>query len=268
MSAGNLFPALNMNPSVEVVYMAKNPNNKTKKPVKRDEPMTSAMKFFLAGCIAELYLLLIRRFYINGTAEQQIAWYDVYLTRLIWGGAAVLAVGLILSYLWRESKKNRVIGWSVSGLGLFFSVSAGLVLWNMSVLALLTVVVPVVMLLGVLWSLYDRECALSLTVLGLSLVVLWVCRRQLASIYYGTAVKAVVVIAIVLLAVLAFLVKQGKLGKLLPAQADSLPVYVACGLSAVALAVALVSSVIAYYATWVLAVVVFGLAVYYTVKQL
>ena len=37
---------------------------------------------------------------------------------------------------------------------------------------------------------------------------------------------------------------------------------------AVALAVALISSGIAYYAMWALAAVVFALAVYYTVKQL
>ena len=52
------------------------------------------------------------------------------------------------------------------------------------------------------------------------------------------------------------------------AKADPLPVYVACGLSAVAMAVALISTTTAYYAMWALAMVVFGLAVYYTVKQL
>ena len=42
--------------------MAKNPN---KKVAPKDEPMNGAMKFFLAGCVAELYLLILRRFYIN-----------------------------------------------------------------------------------------------------------------------------------------------------------------------------------------------------------
>ena len=45
-------------------------------------------------------------------------------------------------------------------------------------------------------------------------------------------------------------------------------VYTACGLSVVALAAALVSPVIAYYAMWALAIAAFGLTVYYTVKQL
>ncbi|MFR7893841.1 MAG: hypothetical protein ACLU38_06945 [Dysosmobacter sp.] len=33
----------------------------------------------------------------------------------------------------------------------------------------MTTAVPVIMLLGILWALYDRECALALTVLGASL---------------------------------------------------------------------------------------------------
>ena len=246
--------------------MPKNSNSKSKQ-VKRDEPMTGAMKFFLAGCVAELYLLIIRRFYVNGTLEQAVAW-DTYLTVFAGAGAVVLAVGLLLSFFWKTDKKKRVIGWSVTGAGLFLAAASLLVRWNMATLTLLTVVVPVVILLGVLWSLYDRECALSLTILGVSLIALWICRKQLSSMYLGTYVKIFAVVYIVVLIAVALLTKQGKLKKLLPASADPLPVYVACGLSAVAMLGALFNTVVAYYAMWALAIVVFGLAVYYTVKQL
>ena len=246
--------------------MAKNPKSKSKQ-VKRDEPMNGAMKFFLAGCVAELYLLIVRRFYVNGTLEQVVAWDD-YLKVFGWIGVAVLAVGLVLSFLWRADKKKRIIGWSVAGAGLFLAAASFLVHWNMATLTLLSVAVPVAMLLGILWSLYDRECALSLTILGVSLIALWVCRRQLSSMYMGTYVKVFAVIYILLLLGVALLTKQGKLGKLLPANADPLPVYVACGLSAVAMLGALFSTAVAYYAMWALAIVVFALAVYYTVKQL
>lgn len=246
--------------------MPKNSNSKSKQ-VKRDEPMTGAMKFFLAGCVAELYLLIIRRFYVNGTLEQAVAW-DTYLTVFAGAGAVVLAVGLLLSFFWKTDKKKRVIGWSVTGAGLFLAAASLLVRWNMATLTLLTVVVPVVILLGVLWSLYDRECALSLTILGVSLIALWICRKQLSSMYLGTYVKIFAVVYIVALIAVALLTKQGKLKKLLPASADPLPVYVACGLSAVAMLGALFNTVVAYYAMWALAIVVFGLAVYYTVKQL
>lgn len=246
--------------------MPKNSNSKAK-PVKRDEPMNGAMKFFLAGCVAELYLLIVRRFYVSGTLAQVVAW-DGYLKVFAWAGVAVLALGLVLSFLWKQDRKKRVTGWSVTGAGAFLAVSSFLVHWNMSTLTLLTVVVPVIMLLGILWSLYDRECSLALTILGVSLIALWVCRRQMYSIYYGNYVRFAAVAYIVVLAAVALLLKSGRLTGLLPAKADPLPVYVACGLSAAAMAVALINTTTAYYAIWVLAMVVFGLAVYYTVKQL
>lgn len=80
--------------------MGKNPNSRPK-PVKRDEPMTSAMKFFLCGCVAELYLLVVRRFYINGTLEQVVSW-DSYLNYLLYAGVAVAVVGVILSAVWHK----------------------------------------------------------------------------------------------------------------------------------------------------------------------
>ena len=255
--------------------MPKNPNRRSK-PVKRDEPMTGAMKFFLAGCVAELYLLIVRRFYLAGIAEQQIAWYDDYLWVLAGVGAAVFAVGAVLSVLWKADRKKRVIGWYTAGLGAFLAISTVLIrLMNASAVTLLSVVVPVVMLLVILWSLYDRECAVSLTILGVSLVFLWVCRRTLSNIYYGTLIRVAAVLFLVVLAaaaVLAYKVGKGggRLGKfrLLPSGADLLPIYSACGLSAAGIAAALISTTVAYYAMWALAIVVFALAVYYTVKQL
>lgn len=255
--------------------MPKNPNHRSK-PVKGDEPMTGAMKFFLAGCVAELYLLIVRRFYVNGTAQQQIIWFDKYLWVLAGAGAAVLVLGALLGAAWKSDRKKRANGWYIAGIGAFVALSALLIrALNAPVVTLLTVVVPVAMLLVILWSLYDRECAVALTILGVSLIFLWICRRTLTNVYYGTLIRVAAVVFLVLLAVIAYLTRRagqngGKLGKLrlLPGDADLLPVYTACGLSAAAVAAALISVNIAYYAMWALAVVVFALAVYYTVKQL
>ena len=75
--------------------MAKNPN---KKAVQKDEPMNGAMKFFLAGCVAELYLLIIRRFYVNANSDiTRFAWYDHYLWLLSGIGAGLLVVGVIVA---------------------------------------------------------------------------------------------------------------------------------------------------------------------------
>ena len=199
---------------------------------------------------------------------QMITWYD-YLFYFSIAGLVILAAGAVLSAVWRKEQKKRHIGWYIAGAGAFLALASFLI-WKLNTPALtfLSVLVPVVMLLGILWNLYDRECALALTILGTSLIVLWVCRRVMSSIYLGTYVKVVVILYLVLLIATAFLAKNDKLRKLLPANADLLPVYLACGLSFVALVVALINTVAAYYAMWALAIVVFALAVYYTVKQL
>ena len=233
--------------------MAKNPS---KKAVGKDEPMNGAMKFFLAGCVAELYLLILRRFYVNaGSDVARFAWYDHYLWILAGVGAGVMAVCAVGALALRKDPKRR-------------TAAALLVRWNMATLSFLSIVVPVIMMLGILWALYDRECALALTVLGASLFVLWGVRRYGSSMYVGTAVKVCVVLYLVLLAVIAWLAKADKLSKILPPKADKLSVYAACGLSGLALLASLLGTGVSYYAMWALAAVVFALAVYYTVKQL
>ena len=63
---------------------------------------------------------------------------------------------------------------------------------------------------------------------------------------------------------------EGRLGKLqmLAPDGDTLPIYGACGLSAVSVAAALVSTAAAYYALMAVVVAIFLLAAYYTVRQL
>ena len=162
--------------------MAKNPN---KKVAPKDEPMNGAMKFFLAGCVAELYLLILRRFYINADSElTRIAWYDHYLWTLAGIGAGVLAVGVIAALVLRGSAKKQKSAWILAAAGAFVGAATALVRWNMATLSFMTIVVPVIMLLGILWALYDRECALALTVLGASLFVLWGVRR------YGSSLRS------------------------------------------------------------------------------
>jgi hypothetical protein len=131
------------------------------------------------------------------------------------------------------------------------------------------------MLLGILWTLYDRECAYALSILGVSLVALWAARRVVASLSLGLLAKVSVVVLIALLAGSAYLARKakqsgGKIGKvrLLPPNANVKPIYTACAVSAVALLTVLINVTLAYYAMWVLALAVFALAVYYTVKQL
>ena len=234
----------------------------------RGEGRDAALKMFPLSLYNILRRLVMNRFFRHAVSGVAIA--------LMAAGAAVAVIGLVLGIVWRQQTKRRWIGWSVFAAGVFLGGSAWMIrTFYDSALTFLCVVVPVVMLLGILWNLYDRECSWSLTILGASLIALWVCRRVLDSIFLGTYVRIAAVVYIVVLIVAAFLTNKadkngGKLGNLqvLTAGADPMPIYAACGLSVVALAIALFSSTIAYYAMWALAIVVFALAVYYTVKQL
>ena len=83
--------------------MAKNPNGKSS-PAKRSESLNGAMIFFLIGCVAEAYLFMVRRFFINGTIDEILAWND-YLKYFAWIGAAVLIVGAV----WVFRRISRVL---------------------------------------------------------------------------------------------------------------------------------------------------------------
>ena len=121
--------------------MAKNPN---KKVAPKDETMNGAMKFFLAGCVAELYLLILRRFYINADSElTRIAWYDHYLWTLAGIGAGVLAVGVIAALVLRGSAKKQKSAWILAAAGAFVGAATALVRLNMATLSFMTTAVPV-----------------------------------------------------------------------------------------------------------------------------
>ena len=249
--------------------MAKNPNGKS---MKRDNSLYGASLFFFAACLAEFYLMVLRKYYIHGdVTTQALVWYDRLLV-FAGLGAAVLVLGIVLSVIWKAEPRKRLIGWCLTATGLFFGLGSILIrMFVEPAVTLLSVVVPIVMVLTVLWAFYDRECSVALTLLSVSLIIVWVCRRLYANLTLGIPVKLLSVIYVLLLGGLCWLAKNNKLGKLdklLPAGTDFMPIYVVTGCTAVAVVVALFSAAAAYYAIWGLGIVFFALAVYYTVKQL
>jgi len=247
-----------------------------KKSEKKGPLIGRPMKIFIAACAAELYLLMLRKITVNASLEQYVASYDLLLP-LLWASLGVLAAGLALWLTFRKKPGwARSIGQLLFGAGLFLAIAHGATrLSYPNAVTILCALVPLVMLLGILWTLYDRECAWSLTILSASMLAVWVCRRELHSQFVGRLVLIGACVYILLLLALALLTRRldrtgGKLGKvrIAPDDMDYLPVCVSCGLSIASLAVSLVSTAAAYYALWVLAVVIFALAVYYTVRQL
>lgn len=246
--------------------MAKDPNGKS---MKRDDSLFGATLFFFAACLAEAYLMVLRKYYIHGDmVTQTLVWHD-RLPVFAGLGAAVLVLGVVLSVLWKADGRRRLIGWCLAGIGAFFAGGSLLIrAYQEPALMLLSIVVPVLMVLSVLWAFYDRECSIALTVLSASMIVLWVSRRLFSHLTLGVPVKVLSVVYILLLGGLCWLAKGGKLGRILPPKADLMPIYAASGLSAAAIVLALFSASMAYYAMWALGIVFFALAVYYTVQQL
>lgn len=243
---------------------------------KENKTVNNAMIFFLAGCVAELYLLIVRRFYVEGNVYRMLAWYDA-LRYVLFGGLALALIGLVLTVVWRKpaGTKRTIAEWMLAA-GAFLALSG----WMMRAIfpsgtTILCIVVPAATLLGVLWSLYEREDAITLSILGLSVLVLWICRKGIGNVNWNTKVLIGACVYLVLLAAGAFTAfrldkNAGRLlgRKVMPADTDYLMVYVSCGLSAAAVVLALFSTTVAYYAAWGIALIIFGLAVYDTVKQL
>lgn len=243
---------------------------------RKHEPWQGATRALLLGCVAELYLLMIHKYYIYGNLDQVLAW-DSYLRVSLWLGLGVAVLGGVLLYLCRRKPGwKRAVSGMVLELGAFMAVTGGLVTrYYASPITLLAVAVPAAALMAILWYLYDRECAWALIVLGLDLAVLWVCRKGIGSAYWHGKVLAGAIVFLVCLAALALLTarmakSRGMLGKLrlLGENFDTMPIYAACGIAAVTTVVALVSSVAAYYCLYAVAVLLFALAVYYAIRQL
>lgn len=256
--------------------MAQKPNKKGNARAQKADSVNSAVKFLLAGCLAEAYLLVLRKYFINGKLEQVVQW-DGYLQIIVYAGLIIAAAGLALGLVFRKEKSwKQSAGWTLLGAGAFLAVASWLVRnYVYTAITPLCIIVPVVMLLGILWRLYDRECVYSLSVLGVTVLVLWLCRKGLGTVVWNTKVLIAAVLYLAVMAVAGVLFwKAGKangmLGnvRMLPKGADAMPVYASCVLSLAAVAVGLVSTTAAYYAIWAVCLVIFALAVYYTVRQL
>ena len=254
--------------------MAQKPNKKTQRG-QNGKVMDTAMNFFIAGCVAEIWLLMVRRFYVKGTLNQLMSWHNTVLPAAMWAGIVALIAGIAVTVMFRTTPgKKRTAGLILAGAGAFLAVTSPVIrMMGSTALTPLTVLVPVVMVLGILWYLYDRECVCALAVLSGTAMVLWVSRK--GGGFWNAKVLAVATAWIVICGALVLVLRKAqKTGgtvkdvRILPENADYLPIWLAAGVSVALLAVGLVSVTLAYYALWAAALLIFAMAVYYTVQQL
>ncbi len=247
------------------------PKNKKSGAVRRNGSRASealAMRSLVCGVAAETFLLIVRR-YANGTMNQVVIWNERYLPILVGVGVAALAVGAIWIGLQRGDRFKRTLGVYVAGAGGFVALVSLLSIRNLTFLDYFVSAVPMAAFLGIVWGLYDRECALSLTTLGFGVMAAWVFSRimQPFSPYLALS-KALAIILLAVLAALLYLLWSGKLKKFLPPKSDALLLYVSLSLTFAGILASLVSVSAARYAMWALALAAFGLLVYYTMKQI
>ena len=220
----------------------------------------AAVVLFLSGCASEAYLLLIRRYLLNGTYRQMTVFLYA-LPILGWIGAALAAFGA----LWLVSAIRQKRGVYLAAEGIDLAALSFLCRYVPASLAALLAIVPAATLLGIVWLLYDRESALSLTVLGGALWSTWFCRNR-----FGVSPREARTFALVVLILLAAAlgICAGGRGRFRAAGKGGTQFLAAAALSFAALLACLPGALPAHYAMWTLALTAFGFAVYDTVKQL
>lgn len=232
---------------------------------------SNAMTYlFLVGSLIECVLLLTYRFLVRGTVRQTVFTAHA-LEFLSPFGLVLFCVGLVLFLLrGRFARPQTALFAAMVCVGAFLCVVCRLMRAFPPYIPLMCVAVLVVMLLGAVCLLYPREFAAQATALTLLIGCAALLNRSFSS---GIA-RAATVLCSLALAVGAVLLLKLQKGdgcfapekRVLPRDANY---ALLLGVTALCLAgncAALLLAGAAYYVVWAGAILLFVLAVWYTVK--
>ncbi len=244
---------------------------------REEQTLNRVFLIFLVGIVAECYLLLLRRYFVNGTAEELVAAAGV-IQWMGYLGAAAAVVGLVLTLLKKAKPIFRRLGPWALGAGLFFALSS-LMMYRIYPQGslFLCIAVPILTVLGLVYCLFQPEFFFSAIILGGSIFTLWVQRKGLGTVNWNTKVTVgTVVVLLGLIAVAALTARIEKNGGKWPwkyhfrvfgPNCSYKALYLTYAVAFVVILAALFAvSVIYYYTMWGLGIFLFGLAVYYTTK--
>lgn len=257
--------------------MAKNTNRRTPRAPKNNKNVERATAIMLFGFLAEFYLLLINTFFVKGTPQQLVATAD-FLSVMVYVGAAMVAAGVAMLFLRRKNGGKRSSAqWYLLICGVFFTLSSEVMvkIYPQGVTAM-CIFVPAVVVLGVIFLMYQREFSAEAIALSGAIAAMILLNRGAGSTAWAGIVKAAAIAAVCVIAVMIALTaraqkKNGFLcGELCvyPASTNYTMVYAVLAVCAAAILVALFVSGAAYYGIWVMSILAFVLAVYYTVKMM
>lgn len=256
--------------------MAKN-NKRTERMVRSDRNVNRAMLLLTVGIVAEFYLLMVNNYFVKGGVGQVLTMMTV-LEVLDYVGCALFGAGLVLWIMRKKWTRYAPAAPWLLCAGFFFAVSSHLML---SIYpqgtTIMCVIVPVAMLLGIVFLLYPREFSVQALSLTAALMAMYLIHRgggneNLSAFVMSCCFAALCVQAALAVAVFKAQKNEGKLAKLdlrIASQDANYPLtYAVLAVGAAAVLVALFVGGIAYYGLWALAIALFLLAVYYTVKMM
>lgn len=239
---------------------------------KNNRNLNSALTLFTAGFIAEFYLLLINQYFVKGSVDQVVA-IAGYLEVMAIVGAAAFGAGVVLTVMRGKWTRYAALGKWLLGLGLFFAFSS-LLMRRVYPLGttVMCILVPVLMLLAVVFLLYQHEFAvqaIALTLAIASAALLNHGSSSMPALVTAFCWAAMVLVAALLVLTVMLQKHEGsyKGTVIFPAKTNYALTCAVLVLSIAAIAVSLFAG-LAYYVIWGAAVLLFVLAVWYTVKML
>ena len=257
--------------------MAKNTNVKrTTRVEKNNRNMNRALELLTAGFLAEFYLLLINNYFVKGTIDQLVT-VSYLLEGLVYAGIGLVAAGIVLLIVGKKKDKGftKLNKWLLIA-GVFFTLSSELMLkvYPQGTTAM-CIFVPAVMILGVIFLMYQREFSVQTAALAMSILAMVLLNRGIGNANWSMIVKsysigAAAAIAILLVISCAAKHSDGCIGsvRIFPSGASYKMLCLVLVACIAAIIAALYIGGIAYYGVWALSVLLFILAVYYTVKML
>lgn len=184
--------------------------DKNKKPTKaarekaEEEALNRILCWVAGGTVLEFLLLLLNRYYYRAKVSEYaiVAALDVAVKILAVAGLLCAAAAF---YWWNGARKARKSAMLPATLGFFMlGVSAGcFAAWFFygSGIRLMYVAVPVVVVLAVIFYLYQREFFLIACESALTLLVVWICAKGLGGRYAMIAYACVALAALAVVAV-------------------------------------------------------------------
>ncbi len=256
--------------------MAKINNKRAARMEQNNRNMNRTLELLTAGFLAEFYLLMVNNYFVRGTISQ-LAAVATALEYMVYVGIALVLAGVVLLFVNRKKDKGltKTNKWLIIA-GVFFTLSSELMLtvYPQGTTAM-CIFVPVVMILGVIFLLYQREFSVQTVALVISITAMFLLGRGAGKANWALIVKGYSVAAIAVLLVMLFLTytaqKNGGAVKgiaVFPAKTDYKMVYAVLAVCVAAILAALLVGSVAFYGVWVLSIALFVLAVYYTVKML